>query len=238
MYPKATKGIPLNPENAFRELSIMPGGVFAIERQYDDSYVFVPLDFAQELLGYDGRRTSLEVKVRPDHNINRVQRQLREALGPDYLVQNSDEQHVSLLRAVKVEKMFVFITFTFILLIASINIFYSLSMLVIDKKRDIAILASMGATAATVRRIFLAEGAIIAFAGAFTGIALGLFICWLQQTFGLVSMGMATSVVDSYPVKMQLSDILLTGASIVIITMLVSVRPAFKAADLSVRENL
>jgi lipoprotein-releasing system permease protein len=238
MYPKATRGIPLNPENAFRELSIMPGGVFAIERQYDDSYVFVPLDFAQELLDYGDRRSSLEVKVRPDYNINRVQRQLRETLGPDFLVQNSDEQHVSLLRAVKVEKMFVFITFTFILLIASINIFYSLSMLVIDKKRDIAILASMGASAATVRRIFLAEGAIIAFSGAFTGIALGLFICWLQLTFGLVSMGMATSVVDSYPVKIQLSDIVLTGASIVIITMLVSVRPAYKAADLSVRENL
>jgi lipoprotein-releasing system permease protein len=238
MYPKATKGIPLNPENAFRDLSIMPGGVFAIERQYDDSYVFVPLEFAQELLEYGQRRTSLEVKVRPGQNINRVQRQLREAMGPEFLVQNSDEQHVSLLRAVKVEKMFVFITFTFILLIASINIFYSLSMLVIDKKRDIAILAAMGATAATVRRIFLTEGAIIAFTGALTGMALGLFICWMQQTFGLVSMGMATSVVDSYPVKIQLSDVVLTGASIVLITMLVSVRPAYKAADLSVLENL
>lgn len=238
MYPKATKGIPLNPENAFRDLSILPGGVFAIERQYDDSYVFVPLEFAEELLEYGPKRTSLEVKVRLPSQIRRVQRQLREALGPDFLVQNSDEQHVSLLRAVKVEKIFVFITFTFILLIASINIFYSLSMLVIDKKRDIAILAAIGASATTVRRIFLAEGAIIAFSGALTGLALGLFICWLQQTFGLVSMGMATSVVDSYPVKMQLSDVLLTGGSIVLITMLVSVRPAFKAAALSVRENL
>lgn len=238
MYPKASKGIPLNPENAFRSLSIMPGGVFAIERQYDDSYVFVPLEFAEELLDYGNKRTSIEVKVRQPSQTDRVQRQLRGALGEDFLVQNSDEQHVSLLRAVKVEKMFVFITFTFILLIASINIFYSLSMLVIDKKRDIAILAAMGASGSTVRRIFLAVGAIIGFLGALTGLGLGLFICWLQQTFGLVSMGMATSVVDSYPVQMQWSDVVLTGASIILITILVSIRPAHKAAVLSVRENL
>ena len=112
-------------------------------------------------------------------------------LGDAFKIQNSDEQHTSLLRAVKVEKLFVFITFAFILGIASLNIFFSLSMLVIDKKKDIAILASMGATGSTIRNIFLFEGALVAFIGAAYGLSTGMLICNLQQTFGLVSMGMA-----------------------------------------------
>jgi lipoprotein-releasing system permease protein len=152
--------------------------------------------------------------------------------------QIDNEQHISLLKAIKVEKMFVFITFAFILLIASLNIFFSLSMLVIDKRKDIAILMAMGATSRTVRNVFLLEGAIVAFVGAIVGLALGMSICWLQQTFGLVSMGMATSVVDSYPVKMQSSDILLTSMAIIIITIAVSIRPALNASRIDVRENL
>jgi lipoprotein-releasing system permease protein len=143
-----------------------------------------------------------------------------------------------LLKAIKVEKMFVFITFAFILLIASLNIFFSLSMLVIDKRKDIAILMAMGATNHTVRNVFLLEGAIVALVGAVVGLALGMGICWLQQTFGLVSMGMATSVVDSYPVKMQSSDIVLTSIAIIIITISVSIRPALNASRIDVRENL
>ncbi|WP_187263476.1 ABC transporter permease [Pontibacter beigongshangensis] len=238
LYPRNTKFNPLNPEGSFNSLPIRPGGVFAIERQYDDSYVFVPLNFAEELLEYGRRRTSLEIKVEEGYNIETVKRTLQSTLGAAFLVQDSDEQHTSLLRAVKVEKLFVFITFTFILLIASLNIFFSLSMLVIDKKKDIAILASMGATAATIRNIFLFEGALVAFIGATYGLSLGMLVCNLQESFGLVSMGMATSIVDSYPVKMQVSDFVFTGVAIVVITLLVSIRPAYKAASMSVTENL
>jgi lipoprotein-releasing system permease protein len=238
MYPKAGKKVTLNPENAFRQLGIQAGGVFAIERQYDDQYVFVPLEFAQELLGYENKRTSLEVKADTPDNIDKIKNALQEKLGPAFQVQNSEEQHVSLLRAVKVEKLFVFVTFTFVLLIASINIFFSLSMLVLDKQKDIAILASMGADPGTIRKIFLLEGAIVAFTGAVVGLVIGGGICWAQQTFGIVSMGMTTSVVEAYPVLMRVEDFLFTAAAIVIITLLVSIRPARKAASLSIRENL
>src|SRR6478735_25593 len=210
LYPKANKKVSLNPENAFNEKSILPGGVFAIERQYYDNYVFVPLEFARDLFNYGMKRSSLEVKVAEDVNPNRVKRRLLELLGPKYQVQNSDEQHVGLLKAVKVEKLFVFITFAFILLIASLNIFFSLSMLVIDKKKDIAILASMGASQNVIRNVFLLEGAIVALSGAGAGLLTGMIICWLQQTFGLISMGMSTAVVDSYPVKMQPLDFIFT----------------------------
>ncbi|MFD2514051.1 ABC transporter permease [Pontibacter locisalis] len=238
LYPRNTKFNPLNPEGAFNSLNIVPGGVFAIERQYDDAYVFVPLNFAEELLEYGRRRTALELKVEEGFNIEQVKQDLKQVLGDSFKVQNSDEQHTSLLRAVKVEKLFVFITFAFILFIASLNIFFSLSMLVIDKKKDIAILASMGATAKTIRNIFLFEGALVALIGAAYGLTLGMLICNLQQTFGLVSMGMATSVVEAYPVKMEVEDFVLTGVAIIIITLLVSIRPARKAAAMSVTENL
>jgi lipoprotein-releasing system permease protein len=238
LYPKNKKGLTLNPEDAFNQRSILAGGVFVIEKQYDDNYVFVPLEFIRQLTGYGNRRSSLEVKVRPGQSVSQVQQSLQKLLGANFQVLNSDEQHVSLLRAVKVEKMFVFITFTFILLIASINIFFSLSMLVIDKKKDIAILSAMGATPLLIRNIFLAEGAIVAFIGAGTGLLLGLLICWIQQTFGLISMGMATALVDAYPVKMQLADFLLTGIAIILITLLVSIRPALSAAAVEPKSTL
>jgi lipoprotein-releasing system permease protein len=238
LYPRNTKFNPLNPEGAFNSLNITPGGIFAIERQYDDSYVFVPLNFAAELLEYGRRRTAIEIKVEPNVRVDQVKAALQEKLGDSFKIQNSDEQHTSLLRAVKVEKLFVFITFAFILGIASLNIFFSLSMLVIDKKKDIAILASMGATANTIRNIFLMEGALVAFIGAAYGLTTGMLICNLQQTFGLVSMGMATSVVEAYPVKMEAEDFVMTGIAIVIITLLVSIRPARKAAAMSVTENI
>ncbi|MBC6608191.1 ABC transporter permease [Hymenobacter sp. BT188] len=240
LYPRNTgkRTLSMNPENAFSEQSILAGGVFLIEQQIDNSYVFVPLDFAEELLQYGNRRTALEVRVAEDHPVEETQADIQRLIGPKFKVLNSDEQHVSLLKAIKVEKMFVFITFAFILLIASLNIFFSLSMLVIDKRKDIAILMAMGATNRTVRNVFLLEGAIVAFVGAIVGLVLGMTICWLQQTFGLVSMGMATSVVDSYPVKMQSSDIVLTSIAIIIITISVSIRPALNASRLDVRENL
>ncbi|MDX5481352.1 MAG: ABC transporter permease [Hymenobacteraceae bacterium] len=238
LYPRNTPFNPLNPEGSFNSLNILPGGVFAIERQYDDAYVFVPLNFAEELLEYGRRRTALEIKVEQGYRIEQVKRALQETLGAGFKVQDSDEQHTSLLRAVKVEKLFVFVTFAFILFIASLNIFFSLSMLVIDKKKDIAILASMGATANTIRNIFLLEGALVALIGAAYGLTLGMLVCNLQQTFGLVSMGMATSVVEAYPVKMEVQDFILTGLAIIVITLLVSIRPARKAAAMSVTDNL
>ncbi|WP_324674141.1 FtsX-like permease family protein [Hymenobacter sp. GOD-10R] len=240
LYPRNTgkKALSLNPENAFNEQNIFAGGVFLIEQHIDDSYIFVPLEFAQSLLRYGNKRTSLEVRVGKDYSISDVKETLRSELGTNFQVLDSDEQHVSLLKAIKVEKMFVFITFAFILLIASLNIFFSLSMLVIDKRKDVAVLMAMGCTRVTIRNIFLYEGAIVALVGAVTGLVLGVTICWLQQTFGLVSMGMATSVVDSYPVKMQFLDIILTSIAIIVITITVSIRPALAASQQDLRENL
>ena len=241
LYPRNTPGkkmLKLDPTNAFNEQNLVAGGVFLIEQHVDDSYIFVPLTFAQRLLGYGTRRTALYVKVGQSFEIEGVKEQLRRTLGPSFKVQDSDEQHVSLFKAIKVEKLFVFITFTLILLIASLNIFFSLSMLVIDKKKDIAVLKAMGASQEMVRNTFLLVGAIVALVGAATGLLLGVGLCWAQQRFGFVSMGMATSVVDAYPVKMKASDLVFTCLSIILITLAVSIRPALNASRLDLRENL
>ncbi|MFD1873747.1 ABC transporter permease [Hymenobacter bucti] len=241
LYPRQVPGrktLSINPDQAFNEENILAGGIFQIEQHLDDSYLFVPLSFAQRLLNYGNRRTGLYVRVGSSFKLEDVKDELRESLGSGFVVQDSDEQHVSLLKAIKIEKLFVFITFAFILLIASLNIFFSLSMLVIDKRKDIAVLLAMGASEQTVRKSFLLVGAIVALVGAFTGLVLGVAICWVQQTFHVVSMGMATSIVDSYPVKMQASDIFFICLAIIAITLAVSIRPALNAGRMDIKENL
>jgi len=241
LYPRQEPGrktLNINPEKAFNEETILAGGIFQIEQHLDDSYLFVPISFAQQLLGYGNRRTAFYVRVGASFKADDVKDELRERLGNGFTVLDSDEQHVSLLKAIKIEKLFVFITFAFILLIASLNIFFSLSMLVIDKRKDIAVLQAIGATEQIVRQAFLLVGAIVALVGAVVGLVLGITICWVQQTFHVVSMGMATSVVDSYPVKMQASDIFFIALAIISITLAVSIRPALNAGRMEIRENL
>ncbi len=232
LYPNNTKKtIDLsNPQNAIFQRSIRAGGVFAIEQRYDNNYIFVPLAFATELLQAGKRRTSLEINLHYDASLDQTQQELQHVLGPKFLVQNRDEQHASLLKAIRIEKLFVYITFSFILAIASFNIFFSLTMLAIDKKKDVATLNAMGASPRFIRQLFITEGAIIAFTGTAVGLALGVLLCWLQQTFGLLKMGMETSIVDAYPVQMRFSDFALTGLTIVFITFFASYFPAMKAA--------
>ena len=233
-YPKRgaiTGG--LNPNNLVNHRAILVSGVFAIEKQYDLNYVFVPLDFAVDLLDYGDRRTSLEVKVKDGYSVASVQSKLKSTLGSRFDVLNSDEQHADILRVLKWEKLFVYITFSFILAVASFNIFFSLTMLAIDKKKDIAILFSLGANKNLIKNIFLAEGGIISFTGAIAGLVVGYLVCFAQQQFGIISMGMQTSVLEAYPVKMEFQDFIYTSLSIIVITLLASVRPASIATRIS-----
>lgn len=234
-YPRISRNASLNPETAFNRDVIMPEGVFAIEKQYDDHYVFVPLDFASRLLEYNSKLTSIEVNAKDKSEIITVQNRLKDLLGDKFNVLNADEQHASLIKAVKVEKLFVYLTFSLILAVASINIFFSLSMLVIDKQKDISVLMAMGASPAFIKKLFLTEGAIIAFTGAILGLVLGFVICFLQKQYGFVSMGMETSVVDAYPVEMHLTDFLFTSILIITVTILVSVAPANRASHTDVK---
>jgi len=228
-YPKDIKPGVTNPSSMYNSGILKPAGVFAIEKQYDEKYVFVPLRFARKLIGKPNKLTAIELMIAEDYKIGDVQESLKKKLSGKYEILNSDEQHASLLRAVKIEKLFLYLTFSFILAVASFNIYFSLTMLALDKKKDISIMHAIGFKDKLIRNIFLFEGAIISFSGAIAGGLIGFIICIIQQQYGLISMGMASAVTDAYPVKMELLDFLLTILTIIVITFLAAIQPAIKA---------
>ncbi|QDH78859.1 ABC transporter permease [Echinicola soli] len=237
-YPKAPRAGTIDPRQMYNSGRLGLAGTFALEKKFDDNYVVVPLTFARDIMGYGNKRTALEVKVAAGASVSHVKAKMRELLGDDFTVKDTDEQHAGLLRAIRIEKLFVFITLTFILAVASFNIFFSLSMLAIEKKKDIAVMIAMGATEKLIRSIYIKQGAIIAFSGAIVGLVLGFLVCWLQDRFGLVSLGVASSVVDSYPVKMIWTDFLWTSLSLIVITFFAAYRPASIAAKVNTVEHL
>jgi lipoprotein-releasing system permease protein len=238
-YPKAPRSAAsIDPTQLYASGTLDPAAFFSVERQFDDEYVIAPLAFTRDLLNYGDKRSSLEIKVKDGMSIREVQSRLKAHLGPKFLVKNTDEQHAGLLRTVKLEKLFVFLTLTFILAIASFNIFFSLSMLAIEKKKDIAVLKAMGAPDRLIRSIFLKQGALIAFSGAVIGLILGYFVCWMQEIFGLVSLGISSAVVDAYPIKIIWTDFLWISLAVIAITMVASWRPAWIASQVDTVKEL
>lgn len=224
--------------NSITRKTIVPAGIFNIEPVYNESYVFVPLSFAKELMDYGNKRTSVELYLNEGASIKKLKEQIESSLGSEFKVLDSDELHSSLLKAIKIEKLFAYITLSFIMAIASFNIFFTLSMLAIEKKRDISVLYSFGATAQFIRQIFLKQGSIISLVGSIIGLLSGLTLCLLQQKFGLVSMGMQSAVMNAYPVKLELMDFVMVGVSVVLITILISYRPAIIASRVETIKNL
>ncbi|HQQ95690.1 MAG TPA: FtsX-like permease family protein [Cyclobacteriaceae bacterium] len=218
-----------DPTSMYTRKSIRPGGVFSIEKNLNENYMFVPIEFANELMNYGNRRTALEIQT-TSSSVKEVQSLLQQRLGATFQVLTNEEQHRDLYRLLKFEKLFSFMALSLLLLIGSINIFFSLMMLAIDKKKDISILAALGATPIVIRNVFLAEGALITFIGAGIGLVLGAILVYLQDTIGLVGMGMDQSIVSNYPVRMEPSDFVLTGLVITFIAIAVSFRPATLAA--------
>lgn len=231
LYPRTgSKTLNLTSPEAFNQLNLRPGGVFSIESRYDD-YIIAPLKQVESLMGYQGELSALEVFIASGYAEKDVSEEIGMKLGKTFVVKDRDLLNADLLRAIKMEKLFVAVTLSLIILVAAINIFFSLSMLAIEKKKDVSMLYAMGATPSLIRKIFIAEGAIVAFSGAVAGLLGGIAICWLQIRYGFVSMGMTTSLVDAYPVKLIWEDILYTGVIVVMITMVVSYIPARRAAE-------
>jgi len=228
----------LNPSKIYSQRSIHPGAVFSIEKSYDENYIFLPLDFVRDLLDYGNRRTALEVKTSTGANTTQVQSSLKELLGPSLRVLTNEEQHKDLYRLLKFEKFFTFLGLSILISIGSINIFFSLMMLALDKKKDISILSALGGGRSLVLNIFMSEGALISFIGAATGLLAGGAICWLQDRFGLVGMGMENAVVPNYPVRLSAMDFVYTSTVIILVTLLVSIYPANKAAGFRATEQL
>jgi lipoprotein-releasing system permease protein len=223
-YIKNTKS--LDPSQMYVHRNIIAGGEFSIVQNFDDNYIILPLDFTRDLLDYSDKLTSLEIKVNAGTPISKVHDRLQAALGSDFNVLTLEEQHKDLYRLLKMEKLFTFLALCLLLAIGSINIFFSLMMLALDKKKDISVLSAMGANNHFIRSIFLTQGALIAGIGTLIGLLFGAAICWLQGVFGIFSMGMETSIVQSYPVRMVWTDFAMTLSMVGIITFAITLWPA------------
>ena len=229
-YIKNAPTTTIDLSRIYARKSIRPGAVFSIEKNYDENYIFLPLDFAVELLDYGNKRTFLEVKCSGDARVEEVKAALQKVLGAGFRVLTNEEQHKDLYRLLNMEKLFTFLALSMLILVGSINIFFSLMMLAIDKKKDISILFALGAHQSLIRRIFIFEGGIISFLGAGTGLVAGWLIVWAQDRFGLVSMGMENAIVSSYPVEIRSLDFINIAVVIVLITLAISFYPAVLAA--------
>lgn len=216
--PKRTASVSMNPERAFNRKYIFPSGIFAIQQDFDSKYLIVPIEFARKLLDFTSEVSSLELKLYPSSDPLAVQEDVKKIMGNDFFVKNRYEQEELLYRIMKTEKWAIFFILTFILIVASFNIIGSLTMLIIEKKKDISIIRSMGADLNHIRKIFLYEGWLISILGALIGLVIGVLICWLQQNFGLIRLqGSGSFVIDSYPVKMVLSDFLMVFLTVLAI---------------------
>jgi lipoprotein-releasing system permease protein len=216
-------------EQAFNYETISPSGVFQIQYDYDVRYAFVPLRFLLELTGYEQERSAIEISVKPGALPDEVQKSVAAAAGDRFTVKNRFQQQEILYQIMTSEKRYIFMILTLILIIATFNVIGTLSMLILDKKRDIAVLKSLGADQSLIRRIFLFEGMLVSFIGAVVGLFFGAVICWLQMRFGFVRLGGEDSsfVVSAYPVWMKFSDFLLVFLTVMIIGFLASLYPVY-----------
>lgn len=210
-----------NPMTSFNKGELQsPGVVFMVKQgKYDDNYILTSLRFAQELFDQKGNISGVEIRLKDGVTVEKGKREIKRILGDRFLVQDRYEQQEDVFRIMKVEKLISYLFLTFILLVACFNIIGSLSMLMIDKRQDVKTLRSMGANDRMICRIFMLEGRLISLSGAVIGIVFGLVLCWAQQTFGLISMGNAEGsfIVESYPVSVQATDVLLIFVTVLII---------------------
>jgi len=216
-----------------KKKKLVPAGTFAIyQSDFDDQYVLVSLSFVQDLLSYKGGEVSaLEIKLDPLVNSAPTISKIKEILGPEYAVKDRYEQDEAFFRIMKLEKWMAYMILTFTLLLVAFNMIGSLWMLVIEKKHDISILKSLGATPNMVRTIFLTEGTMLTFIGLGIGFAIAIVLVLLQQQFGIVALeGGDAFIVQAYPVSMRLADFILIFFTVLFIGLLASVLPAMRAA--------
>lgn len=224
--PRKNASISLNPENMYNHNYIYPSGIFAIEADQDTRYVIVPISFAHNLLDDTLSVSSIEIKLKRDINPVKVKSDVQNLIGNKYLVQNRYEQKQIFYRIMNYEKWAIFMILTFILIIASFNIIGSLSMIIIDKKKDIATLRNMGANRKLIQQIFLSEGIMISAFGAILGLITGLIICWLQIKYGFVKLqGGGSFIINAYPVSIKWADILLIFITVLVIGYLAAWYP-------------
>lgn len=218
-----------NPMDGFvTDSLISPGVVFMVKQgRYDKSHIITSLPFARNLFGQQGMLSSLEIRLKQGSDLDAVKEQMKAIVGTKYKVLDRFEQQEDTFKIMKIEKFIAYIFLTFILIVASFNIIGSLSMLIIDKKEDVVTLRNLGADDKQITQVFLFEGRLISAIGAAAGIIVGLLLCWLQQTYGLVALGNSSGmfIVDAYPVSVHYEDVLIVFITVIAIGWLAAWYP-------------
>jgi lipoprotein-releasing system permease protein len=192
-------------ENAFNREAVNVSGVFSINAELDSRYVMVPLKFARTLFGMPDEISSIEIFLDNDDNVGVVKSELEKKLDPSLRIQTRYDKNALIYKTNAAEKWATFLILLFILLIACFNIIASLTMLILEKKRDIFTLSSIGITSGGIERIFIYEGVLINLIGAMLGATMGLGLCFIQDKFGLIAMEGA--MVSAYPVSIKWLDV-------------------------------
>ncbi|MBX2931683.1 MAG: ABC transporter permease [Chitinophagaceae bacterium] len=220
-----------NLNDAFFSFNVLPSGVFNIQQEFDNKFIFTNISFLQFMLDMDNSQYSyavLKLHAKSDREAKKITEQLQKKLGNQFIIQTRYEQNKSLYSIMQIEKWVIYGILSLILVVAAFNMIGSLTMLVLEKQKDIAILKAMGATDNTIQYIFISNGLILALIGSSIGIALASFICWLQIKFKLLKLG-GSFVVDYYPVEMRLQDFVLVILTVFIVLFIASYIPASKA---------
>ena len=225
--PRRGKSSMITPDQAFNSAPVYASGVFSVQQDFDTRYILTSLRLARTLMTYTNELTSIELRIKPGYNPEIVEAKARTILGNDFVIKNRYQQQEMLYKIMKAEKWAVFLILSFIILISAFNVIGSLTMLILDKRKDITILEAMGAGSRVVRRIFFIEGLIISLGGAVAGISLATVVCVLQQRFGFVKLGNegSTFVVNAYPIDMQPIDFLFTISIVAVIGIVASWLP-------------
>jgi lipoprotein-releasing system permease protein len=232
--PKRGNASLMSLENSFNSDVVTVRSVFSTEQEQDEKLVLVPFEMLSELLEYENKATNVEVFTTQNADINKVKKSVSAILGADYSVKNQQEQQETLYKIMRSEKWAVYVILTFILILATFNVVGSLSMLMIDKRKDTEILKAMGADNRLIQRVFMNEGLLISVVGGIIGLLLGIVLVLLQQKFGFVKFGSGGNyVVDAYPVLLKLKDVMLIFATILVVgctSALFTVRHAMRKA--------
>lgn len=216
-----------NPEKSFHIQHYYLSGIYATGQiEVDSKYTFLPLTSAQELFGYDDDITAIEIKLKKGTNVKKAEEEIANLVGERFNVLNKEEQHEDFYKMMKVEKWITFLILIFILMIAVFNVIGSLTMLIIEKEKDITTLRNLGANNQTIKQIFLLEGWLITIVGTAIGVVVGVTLCLLQQYFGFIKLSDSAKesafIVNAYPVCVNIWDILLIIVTILFIGLFVA----------------
>ncbi len=232
LYLPNRKAKNFNSLDAMHSFQVIPSGIFSVQQEFDDKYAFTNVAFMQYMLDLNANQYSaVEVSAINNNAIDKIQKGLQNIVGKNFKVQTRFQQNQSLFTVMEIEKWVIYGILSLILLVAAFNMIGALTMLVLEKEKDIAVLKAMGASDNRIRNIFLGEGFLLSGFGGALGMLIAFAVCFVQIKYKLIKLAGGTFIIDYYPVKMIAADFLLVAVTILIIATIASVIPARKAAE-------